>query len=278
MKGHTKGGEKMELTPENKSHLINEINKQTNNHPLFYLKFCREAKFAQDVCEGNLFGNTAAYFRQREIECGERGQGDRFETILHIKTENITVVDRETGQIVLTAPKGTLSVQFGVDEIIPIVSFVGIPLEEMNITEADETHTSFMLPFTEEEYASMQEKFGEFCAIISGTELERRIRDYCNLNGYDYIFERVQYCTPNRVERMEAFKTGSKERFLYKNADLSYQREYRLVLAIEIPEDHFIRIGKLASAACVESKKLKDMIFTVNYKSVSESNLGAREI
>ena len=32
----------MELTPEDKAHLIAEINKQTNNRPLFYLKFCRE--------------------------------------------------------------------------------------------------------------------------------------------------------------------------------------------------------------------------------------------
>lgn len=103
----------MELTPEDKAHLIAEINKQTNNRPLFYLKFCREKKFAQDVCGGNLFGNTAEYFRQQEIKSGERGQGDRFETILHLETENITAVDSETGQIVLTAPKGTLSVSLG---------------------------------------------------------------------------------------------------------------------------------------------------------------------
>ena len=83
----------MELTPEDKAHLIDEINGQTNNRPLFYLKFCREKKFAQDVCDGNLFGNTAEYFRQQEIKSGERGQGDRFETVLHLETENITAVD-----------------------------------------------------------------------------------------------------------------------------------------------------------------------------------------
>lgn len=263
----------MELTPEEKSHLIDEINKQTNNRPLFYLKFCREKKFAQDVCDGNLFGNTAEYFRQQEIKSGERGQGDRFETILHLKTENITAVDRETGQIVLTAPKGTLSVQFGVDKLIPIVSFVGIPFEQMNITEADETHTSFTLPFIEEEFACMQERFGKYCVVISGKELEGKILNYCNLTGCDFIFDKIEYCDQSRIDRIEVFKTGAKERFLYKNADLAYQREYRLAVAIEIPEDHFIRIGKLTSATCIESEKLKDLIFTVNYKSVSESDL-----
>jgi hypothetical protein len=80
----------------------------------------------------------------------------------------------------------------------------------------------------------------------------------------------VEYCDQNRIDRVEVFKTGAKERFLYKNPDLAYQREYRLAIAIEIPEDHFIRIGNLASATCIESEKLKDLIFTVNYKSVSK--------
>ena len=261
----------MNLTPEDKSHLVAEINRQTNSRPLFYLKFCREKKFAQEVCEGYLFGNTAEYFRQQEINSGKRGQGDKFETILSLTTENITAVDRETGQIILTAPKGSMSVQFGVDKLIPIVSFVGIPFEQMNIIEADETHTSFTLPFTEEEYACMQEKFGKYCVVISGKELERKILNFCNFNGYDYVFDKVEYCDQNRIDRIKVFKTGAKERFLYKNSDLAYQREYRLAIGIEIPDDHFIRIGRLTSAACIESDKLKDLIFTVNYKMASDN-------
>lgn len=62
-----------------------------------------------------------------------------------------------------TAPSGTMSVQFGVDKLIPIVSFVGIPFEQMNIIDADETHTSFLLPFTEKELACMKKEFGEYC-------------------------------------------------------------------------------------------------------------------
>ena len=181
-------------------------------------------------------------------------------------------MDRESGGIVFIAPRGTMSVQFGVDKVIPIVSFVGIPNEQMIITEADETHTSFILPFSEQEYSSLQERFGKYCVIISGKELESKILNYCKTNEYDYIFDKVEYCNQNRNDRIEAFRTGSKERFLYKNSDLEYQREYRLVIAIEIPDDHFIRIGKLTSAACIESEKLKDLIFTVNYKSVLKSN------
>ena len=93
------------------------------------------------------------------------------------------------------------------------------------------------------------------------------------MNGYDYLFDKVEYCNQNRIDRIESFRTGAKERFLYKNTDLAYQREYRLAIAIEIPEDNFIRVGKLTAAAYIEAEKLKDLIFSVNYKSVSKDEL-----
>lgn len=55
---------------------------------------------------------------------------------------------------------------------------------------------------------------------------------------------------------------------LYKNSDLAYQREYRLAIGIEMPEDHFIRVGKFSSAQYIESDKLKDLYYNVNYKTV----------
>lgn len=70
----------------------------------------------------------------------------------------------------------------------------------------------------------MQERFGKYCVIISGKELESKILNYCKTNEYDYIFDKVEYCNQNRINRIEAFRTGSKERFLYKNSDLEYQR------------------------------------------------------
>ena len=257
----------MGISKEEKDFIINEINKLTNGKHLFYLKFCSTEQFAQDICDGNLYGNTAEYFRQQEIKSGERGQGDRFETILSIQTNNITAIDRETGNIAFNAPKGTFTVQFESDKKIPIISFVGIPFQEMKIIEADETHTSFLLPFTDEEYINMSSKFGKYCVVLSGKELENRISAYCNAYGYDYLFDKIEYCNQNRLDRIEAFNKCAKERFLYKNADLAYQREYRLAIGIEIPDDHFIRLGPFSSAKYIESEKLKDLYYVINYKS-----------
>ena len=81
--------------------------------------------------------------------------------------------------------------------------------------------------------------------IVNGKELEHHINCYCEENECDYIFDKVEYCEQNRLDRMQVFSKSAKERFLYKNKDLAYQREYRLVIAHEMPIDHFVRIGKL---------------------------------
>lgn len=255
----------MSITPEEKKYLVEQIENLTSPRPLFYLKFCSCEKFAQDVCNGDLYGNTAEYFRLREIETGERGQGDQFELLLSIQTENITATDNETGNVVFTAPKGVFKVQFKEDDLIPIISFVGIPLGDMEIIDADETHADFKFPFTDNEYKTMKERFGEYCVILGAREVEARIAACCNHFGWDYIFDKVEYCDQNRIDRMQAFNKSAKERFLYKNSDLEYQREYRLAVGIEMPEDHFIRIGKFSTAKVIKSDALKNLMFSINY-------------
>lgn len=44
------------------------------------------------------------------------------------------------------------------------------------------------------EYWIMVEKFGKFCVIVNGRELERHINYYCEENECDYIFDKVEYC------------------------------------------------------------------------------------
>lgn len=257
----------MNITPEEKKHLIEQIENLTSISPLFYLKFCSCESFAQDICNGDLYANTAEFFRQKEIETGERGQGDRFELQLSIQAENITAFDSETGHLVFTAPNSTFNVHFKEDDEIPLISLVGIPLGDMDILEVDESHTTFKFPFSNEEYDTMTERFGKYCVIIGGVELRNKIDISSKQSQYEYIFDQIEYCDQNRIDRIEAFNKSDKKRFLYKNCDLEYQREYRLALAIEMPEDHFIRLGKFADAHIVKAEKLKDLAFVINYKS-----------
>lgn len=156
--------------------------------------------------------------------------------------------------------------------MIPIVSFVGIPLGDMEFIDADETHATFKFPFTDDEYQTMTERFGEYCVMLGAREVETRITAFCNHFGCENVFDKVEYCDQNRIDRMQAFNKSAKERFLYKNSDLKYQREYRLAVGIEIPEDHFIRIGKFNSAKVIKSDVLRNLMFSINYTSYHKEN------
>ena len=69
------------------------------------------------------------------------------------------------------------------------------------------------------------------------------------------------------MDRMQAFSKSAKERFLYKNKDLAYQREYRLVIAHELQIDHFVRIGKLDNTKILETEDMREFKFSIGYIS-----------
>lgn len=258
---------KSNLTQDDKDLLISQLEDLMGTSPFFYLKFCSEERFAQDVCNGDFYGNTAEYFRKKELESGERGQGDQFELVLPIKAEKVSMFDYETGNLVAVFEGGNAKFQYKDDDIIPIVCFVGIPIREMELIEADETHAVFQFPFSVEEYSTMKERFGPYCVVLSAKELEQRIDAICRSSECDYIFDAVEYCCQNRIDRMQAFVEGSKKRFLYKNEDLRYQREYRLAVAIEMPEDHFLHFGKLHNTKILPADALQNLVFSIEYVS-----------
>lgn len=266
-----------DFTSIDKEDLISQLENLIGTRPLFYLKFCSKEKFAKDVCNGDLYGNTAEYFRKKEIESGIRGQGDRFEMILPIKTTDVSVYDIETGDLIALFEGGNAMLQINDDDLFPIVCFVGITLREMELIEADESHAVFQLPFSEEEYRNMEKQFGSYCVIVGASELEQHINSFCSDNKYDYIFDAVDYCRENRIERMQAYAKRSKNRFLYKNDDLRYQREYRLAVAVEMPDDHFLRVGKLKTARIIPSESLQNMDFSIKYVSHVKENVNGTE-
>ena len=184
-----------------------------------------------------------------------------------IEAQSVTMRNAETNEVLMVVPRGTLRIQFKDDDVIPMVSFVGLTLRDMDLIYADESHADFIFPFTDEEYSLMVTKFGKYCVMLNGKELEQHISSYCNSCGCDYIFDKIEYCEQNRLDRLQAFHKSAKERFLYKNSDLSYQREFRLAIAHEIPEDHFIDIGNLSNTKIFITDELKGIEFSIGYIS-----------
>ena len=262
--------ERIEISKEAKEQLVNQIKKFCGNKPLVYLKFTTCQKYANDIVNGKLYANTAKYFREQELKTGQRGQGDQFELENNIDINEFTMTDFETGQVISEGKGGTLTIRYTDDDKLPLVSFVGVPLEEMDLFYADKEHAKFLFPFSDEEFDKMASKFGKYCVIIDGRELEEKINKYANENHCEYIFDKVNYCLQNTLDRIMSFQSGRKERFLYKNKDLEYQREYRLALAHTLPDDHYINIGKLDKASIVESENLKTIGYTIYYDSYEQ--------
>lgn len=260
------------FTQEEITSLVAQIEGLSGTRPMFYLKFCGKKKYAEDVLSGKLYANTPEYFRQQELKSGVRGQGDKNELTLTFVANKLDAYDRETGDLAFTMSAPTVRIKYNNDEKIPLVSFVGIPLRDMKFINADEYHAEFDFPFSEQEFDEMEDTFGPYCVLINARELELRIKKACASSGIDYIFDPVMYVPSNSLEKMKAYHTGEKARFLYKDEDLSYQREYRLALAIEIPEDHYIHIGKLENAKILDSSALKSLRISVGYQSHSKED------
>lgn len=56
----------MAISKEEQEYLVEQLESLTSKRPLFYLKFCSQEKYAEDICNGKLYANTAEYFRKRD--------------------------------------------------------------------------------------------------------------------------------------------------------------------------------------------------------------------
>ena len=75
------------IAQEDLENLLSQLESFLGTKPICYLKFCSKEEYANSVLEGDLFSNTPRYFREKEKETGDRGQGDADELILALQTE-----------------------------------------------------------------------------------------------------------------------------------------------------------------------------------------------
>lgn len=232
-----------------------------DSDPIVYLKFAKRKKYAKDIKKGKLFTNTVGYFRQLGTE-GVQGQGDENEVLLSNTMSDIQLKKYNTKESVFNLSKANYTYKYDEDEKIPIVCFMGFTLSQIKILKRDETEVIFKFPFTEEEYEKMENEFGRYCVIIAAKTLNERIASYRCEQKIPVSFEGVKYCVPNCYDKAKSFFQPSVDRFLYKNEEFSYQREYRLVLDMTLPEDHYIDLGSFGeNAEVIKSEKIKDKIF-----------------
>lgn len=255
------------ISEKDKDAIISQIEMIWGSRPIFYLKFCEKEDYAEDVVAGLLYANDPEYYRKKEIETGIKGQGDKNEATLSLDITKLQAFDINTGELVFSNSGGTYHIRDKHDDNIPLVSFVGLPIRSLQLISASNGRIEFKLPFSEKEFDEMKDTFGNYCVIICAKELENKISErYAGL-GVQYLFDQVKYVTNNYLEQIKSYQNSSLEHLMFKDEYFSYQREYRLAMGLEMPEDHYIRIAKLDKAKIYDSGRLSDLVLAFEAKA-----------
>ena len=169
--------------------VIRQLEKRLGTGPIFLLKFCNCKRYAEDVCEGKLYAKTIEYFRKIEEQDGERGQGDKNEAVLTLRSNVIKFIENKTNREYKFYSKDDLKMKIKGDEKIPIVSFVGSTIRDMKIKDINNTNIILKFPFTNEEYQKMEEKFGKYCVMIWENEFQDRLNKNEVVTKCQYVID-----------------------------------------------------------------------------------------
>ena len=255
-------------SPQN---VLSMIHSTWDDNPVFYLKFCSKREYAEDVLAGKLYANTPLYFRELEAKYKKRGQGDINDVALRFRTFNLTFHTQGCTTPILTIPSCTVQFSYKADDLLPMVSFLGITLSDLTFVTANERSATFRLSHNADELKTIEDHLGKYCVLIDAKELNDHIRQACQHNNILYNFAPEIYAPKDSSEKKDAFANKKIERLSFKDLDLSYQHEYRLALNTAMPEDHYIHIGKLTNAFLLEVNHLGTMELSIELKELEEA-------
>ena len=217
---------------------------RTDNDLLYLcLKFVKTEDRAKSVMNGKLYGNTPEYFRNREKETGERGQGDANELVLVQEVFNLALMN--DGKPFFESPNATVKIRYREDDTKTMVSFIGLSLNDLEFDGYEDGQEVYKLPFTDEDCAYFSSTFGAHCVVIHGPSLQDMLKKYEGSTGIKVTLGKVQYYPKNSVERAARFASPTDDRFFLKDSEFAAQREYRAYFDMNLPENHIVNIGSL---------------------------------
>lgn len=224
-----------------------------------FLKFTSCEKYAQDIINGKFYSNTVRFFRELEKDTRIRGQGDINELLYSIHYAKIQVFDSKTMTMILESNNASAKVYHQSDDDVPLICFVGIKESDLVLIRNYDDRIEYKLPFTDEEYAEMTTRFGDYCVLINPEALIKRIIELHD--EHDVLFEPINYVVGDDLEKATAHFEGHINRFFFKDKDLEYQREYRLCIYEKMPSDHcfFVSPFREDEAVIFKSSFLKNV-------------------
>ena len=221
---------------------------QFGNRVFAYLKFTGCEAWGNDVVNGNLYMNPIKYYRDLEVNSGIKGQGDSGELKLISDNVELKVIIPGTGDEVLLNPK-QIKFEYTQDEQIPVFCVMGIKYKDLIVYDYDEETIKFKFPYSKEEIEQLKKDFGEYVVLVFPVGFKAAVQKAANNQNIQVYFGEVHYCDANSEERHDAFFNSDVQRFLYKDLDFSYQKEFRLILNQAITDGNFFEVGSLSDCA-----------------------------
>lgn len=220
------------------------------NNIILLLKFTDKEEHAKDVLNGNLYMNTAQYYRDLEKLYKIKGLGDKNEVkqIFRFEELNLSTHDHE-----LTGNKEILKFKevkgdfyFEEDSTIPMYCMMGLTIDDFEIYEIDNNIAKLRINLKNINIDRMVKDFGQYVSIINYKGFKKRIIDRCKEDNFYCEYGAINYCEENNLEKINSFIEGSPKRFLYKDLFFEYQKEFRwIILGKDINESNFYNIGNL---------------------------------
>ena len=119
----------------NYENIMDILKKRYNNKVLMILKFTSREDFSEDVLDGNLYMNTAKFFREYEEEHNIKGIGDKNELKLEMLPQMLTINigDKE----IKLKPTGNAVFEYDNDKEMPMYCMTYLTIHDFDIIEYD---------------------------------------------------------------------------------------------------------------------------------------------
>lgn len=230
---------------------------------IVYLKFSNNKKYLEDFAKGNWYFNDAEFFRKLEETTKIRGQGDRNELQYVISSGKLVAYDQRTMKEVFSSQFNKGIVSNKADANLPLLCLVGIETESLIKVGEENDKNLYKLPFSDEEFELMREKFGKYCIIIQPIDLHKRL-DELKKTHY-LLFNKINYVKSYDKNKATSFFRSDFSRFFFKDEDLKYQREFRVCIFEKMPENHIFKVSPFLEEnfKICDSNILKRVLVTV---------------
>lgn len=222
------------------------------DNPIIFLKFTNNEEWANDILDGRLYMNTLKYFRDLENDMGIKGQGDKNEGVLTLRPESLKLIPQNGGKALELKPSYA-RMKYNDDDDIYVYCMMDITMNDIEIVEFSQennkVHVTLKLKFQCSDIKNIREDFGSYAIIIYPGRFLEKVNKKCGEEQIPISYGMVKYREENDNERVDKFMEFSPERFLFKDLDFEYQKEYRLAIKRNTKNSNYFNIDSLRDLA-----------------------------